>query len=146
MKQLLTLLGLACLAIGASAQWSNPSDDIPAYHASAPVAHETLPKILTPEQLKAQHYNLDWEGKVYADAAKVPGVLYQLPCFCRCDKAMGHSSLRSCFEDTHGAVCSTCAKEGYYAYMMTKQGKSVKQIREGILHKEYESIDLMTIS
>jgi hypothetical protein len=29
---------------------------------------------------------------------------------------------------------------------MIKRGKSVKQIREGILHKEYESIDLATIS
>ncbi len=146
MKRFLMLLGIATLAIGASAQWSNPSDDIPAYHATPPAAGSALPVLLTPAQLKAQNFNLAWQSKVYADASKVPSVLYQLPCFCRCDKAMGHTSLHSCFEGTHGAVCSTCAKEGYYAYVMTRQGKSVKQIREGILHKEYESVDLQTIN
>ena len=144
MKRFLALGALAILTMAASAQWSNPSDDIPAYHATAPTA--ALPVLLTPAQLKAQSFNLDWQSKVYADAAKVPKVLYQLPCFCRCDRALGHSSLHSCFEGTHGAVCSTCAKEGYYAYLMTKQGKTVKQIRDGIMHKEYESIDLQTIS
>jgi hypothetical protein len=144
MKRLLTLAAVAFLAVAASAQWSNPSDDIPAYHAAAPSS--TLPVLLTPAQLKAQSFNLDWQSKVFADAAKVPKVLYQLPCFCRCDRALGHTSLHSCFEGTHGAVCSTCAKEGYYAYLMTKQGKTVKQIRDGIMHKEYESIDLQTIS
>ncbi len=146
MKRLLTLAGIAFLALGASAQWSNPSDDIPAYHAAAPAAGATLPSVLTPAELKAQNFNLAWQSKVYADAAKAPKVLYQLPCFCRCDKALGHTSLHSCFEGTHGAVCSTCAKEGYYAYMMSKKGKTVKEIRDGIMHKEYESIDLETIS
>ena len=144
MKRLLALAAVALLAVAASAQWSNPSDDIPAYHAAAPSS--TLPVLLTPAQLKAQNFNLEWQSKVYSDAGKVPKVLYQLPCFCRCDRALGHTSLHSCFEGTHGAVCSTCAKEGYYAYLMTKQGKTVQQIRDGIMHKEYESIDLQTIS
>ena len=146
MRRILLTAAIALLALGASAQWSNPSDDIPAYHATAPEPGTKLPPVMTPEQIKAQNFTLDWQPKIYADAAKVQKVLYQLPCFCRCDKAMGHTSLHSCFEGTHGAVCSTCAKEGYYAYLMTKQGKTVKQIREGILHKEYESIDLQTIS
>lgn len=146
MRRILLTAAIALLALGASAQWSNPSDDIPAYHATAPEPGTKLPPVMTPEQIKAQNFTLDWQPKIYGDAAKVQKVLYQLPCFCRCDKAMGHTSLHSCFEGTHGAVCSTCAKEGYYAYLMTKQGKTVKQIREGILHKEYESIDLQTIS
>jgi hypothetical protein len=146
MKRILTLACIVVLAIAASAQWSNPADDIPAFHAAPPARGATLPALLTPAQLKAQNFNLAWQSKVYADAAKVPSVLYQQPCFCHCDRALGHTSLHSCFEGTHGAVCSTCAKEGYYAYLMTKQGKTPKQIREGILHKEFESIDLQTIS
>jgi hypothetical protein len=146
MKRALFTIAIALLAVGASAQWSNPSDDIPAYHAAPPAPATKLPPVMTAAQLKQQNFNLPWQSKVYADAAKVQPVLYQLPCFCRCDKALGHTSLHSCFEGTHGAVCSTCAKEGYYAYLMTKQGKSARQIREGILHKEYESIDLATIS
>jgi hypothetical protein len=146
MRRVLLTIAIGLLTLGASAQWSNPSDDIPAYHAAPPTPGNKLPPILTADQLKAQNLTVPWQPKVYAAAAKVPQVLYQLPCFCRCDQALGHTSLRSCFEGTHGAVCSTCAKEGYYAYLMTKQGKSVKQIREGILHKEYESIDLGAIS
>jgi hypothetical protein len=68
-------------------------------------------------------------------------VLYQLPCNCRCDRALGHTSLRSCFETTHGAECSTCAQEGIYAYQQTKLGKTPAQIRAGIEHHEYENID-----
>ena len=145
-RRIVLTFAIGVIAVGASAQWSNPGDDIPAYHATPPSAGTTLPPLLTPEQIKAQNFTVAWQAKIYADAAHVQKVLYQLPCFCRCDKALGHASLHSCFEGTHGAVCSTCAKEGYYAYLMTKQGKTVKQIREGILHKEYESIDLQTIS
>jgi hypothetical protein len=146
MKRLLLTLGIGLLTLGASAQWSNPSDEIPAYHATAPTPGTKLPPILTADDLRAQNLTLAWQTKAYADAAKVPRVLYQLPCLCRCDRALGHTSLHSCFAGTHGAECSTCAKEGVYAYLMTKQGKTVKQIRDGIIHKEYESIDLATIS
>jgi hypothetical protein len=146
MKRAILTIAIGMMTLAASAQWSNPSDDLPAYHATAPQPGSKLPPILTAEQLKAQNLNLAWQSKVYADAAKVPKVLYQLPCFCRCDRALGHTSLHSCFEGTHGAECSTCAKEAVYAYLMTKQGKTVKEIREGILHKEYANIDLNAIS
>lgn len=146
MKKLLMSMGVALLTIGASAQWLNPADEVPAYHAQAPTRGQALPPILTPEQIQQQGFTLPWQSKVYADAAKVPRVLYQLPCNCRCDKALGHSSLHSCFSGTHGAVCDTCAKEGVYAYRMTKQGKTPAEIREGIAHRAYESIDLSTES
>ena len=57
----------------------------------------------------------------------------------------GHTSLHSCFEGMHGAECSTCAKEGYYAYKMSLKGKSVQEIRAGVMRKEFESIDLNAI-
>ena len=63
----------------------------------------------------------------------------------RCDRNMGHTSLHSCFEGLHGAECSTCAKEGYYAYQMTLKGKTVKEIRDGVMRKDFESIDLNAI-
>ena len=79
---------------------------------------------------------------MYQDAAKVSSVLYQLPCNCRCDRALGHTSLRSCFEGLHGTECSTCAKEGLFAYQQTKLGKSPVQIRAAIERHEYETIPL----
>ncbi|HEY0786797.1 MAG TPA: PCYCGC motif-containing (lipo)protein, partial [Acidobacteriaceae bacterium] len=86
-----------------------------------------------------------WQKKVYEQAAMVERVIYQLPCYCRCDKALSHQSLHSCFEGRHGAICSTCAKEEAFAYKMTKMGKTAAQIRTGIEHKEYESIDLSAL-
>ena len=68
--------------------------------------------------------------------------LYQLPCNCRCDRALGHTSLRSCYEGLHGTECSTCAKEAFFAYAQTKAGKSPAQIRAAIARHDYESIDL----
>jgi Protein of unknown function with PCYCGC motif len=132
------VMGMA--TIGAFAQWSNPADDVPAYNAQPPSAK--LPPILAGSQLKGPSFRYPWQVQVYQMAVKIPAVLHQLPCYCRCDRALGHNSLHSCFENTHGAECSTCAKEAVYAYRLTKQGKTPKQIREGIEHKEYESIDL----
>ena len=42
------VLGLAVFALTAAsyAQWSNPADDVPAYHPSAPLNIHALPPIL----------------------------------------------------------------------------------------------------
>jgi len=124
------------------AQWSNPADDIPAYHPAAPLKVSALPPILAGSKLSGDNFRYPWQKHVYEQAAKVSSVLYQLPCNCRCDRALGHTSLRSCFETMHGTECSTCAKEGFYAYQQTKLGKTPAQIRAGIAHHDYESIDL----
>ena len=142
MKRVLISLSLALVTVAGYAQWSNPADEIPAYHPQSPAKSEKLPPIMSGTQLTGDYFRYPWQVKVYKEAAQVPNVLYQLPCYCRCDKALGHTSLHSCFEGTHGAICSTCAKEGAYAYKMTKLGKTAKQIRDGIEHKEYEQINL----
>jgi hypothetical protein len=123
------------------AQWSNPADDIPAYHPSAPLKVSALQPILTPAQLTGANGQFAWQAHAYQQAAKVGNVLYQLPCNCRCDRALGHTSLRSCFETMHGTECSTCAQEGFYAYQQTKLGKTPAEIRAGIARHEYEKID-----
>ena len=142
MKKLLKqrwLLAAGAFALTAAsyAQWSNPADDVPAYHPSAPLKVAKLDPILPGDK-----FTYDWQKHVYQQAARVSSVLYQLPCNCRCDRALGHTSLRSCFETTHGTECSTCAKEGFYAYQQTKLGKTPAQIRAGIAHHDYEAIDL----
>jgi hypothetical protein len=124
------------------AQFSDPQQDIPAYHAKGPEKGQEVPPILSGNQLTGQFFREKWQVEVYKEAAQIPTVLYQLPCYCRCDRALGHTSLHSCFEGTHGAICATCAAEGAYAYKMTKLGRTPQQIREGIERKEYESIDL----
>jgi len=137
-------LGIAAIAVTAAsyAQFSNPADEVPAYHAGAPLKVSSLPPILTSAQLTGSNSRYPWQLHVYQQAAKVGSVIYQLPCNCRCDRALGHTSLRSCFETTHGAECSTCAKEGFYAYQQSKLGKSPAEIRAMIAQHAYESIDL----
>ena len=124
------------------AQWSNPADDIPAYHPAAPLKVSALPPILAGSKLSGDNFRYPWQTHVYQQVAKVGSVAYQLPCNCRCDRALGHTSLRSCFEGLHGTECSTCAKEGLFAAQQTKLGKSPTQIRAAIGRHEYESIAL----
>jgi hypothetical protein len=140
--RLLLALGIFALTAASYAQWSNPADDVPAYHPSAPLKVSALPPILAGEKLTGENFRYPWQAHVYQQVAKVSSVAYQLPCNCRCDRALGHTSLRSCFEGLHGTECSTCAKEGFYAYQQTKLGKTPAQIREAIARHEYESIDL----
>jgi hypothetical protein len=135
-------LVLAAATAISYAQWANPADDIPAYHPSAPLKISSLPPVLSGAKLTGENFRYSWQVHVYQQAAKVSSVLYQLPCNCRCDRALGHTSLRSCFEGLHGAECSTCAKEGLFAYQQTKLGKTPVQIRAAIEHHEYESIPL----
>jgi hypothetical protein len=139
-KRLIGTLGLGLLTLAASAQWTNPSNDVPAYHLDAP--KEKLPPILSGSQLTGPYFQHSYQVVAYKMAAKVPNVLYRQPCYCRCDRELGHTSLHSCFEGTHGAACSTCMKEGVYSYQQTKLGKSPTQIRAGIERGDWQQVDL----
>jgi hypothetical protein len=134
--------GIAILCVAGHAQWTDPAADVPAFHANAPTRTAVEPPILHGQQLTGPNFEQAWQVKAYQDAAKIPNVLYQLPCYCHCDRAMGHTSLRSCFEGLHGAECDVCAREGIYAYQMTRKGWTAKQIRAGIERGDWKSIDL----
>ena len=138
------VLGLAVFALTAAsyAQWSNPANDVAAYHPSAPLKVSALPPIMSGSKLTGENFRYPWQVHVYQQVAKVSSVVYQLPCNCRCDRALGHTSLRSCFEGLHGTECSTCAQEGFFAYQQTKLGRSPAQIRAAIARHEYEKINL----
>ena len=136
---------VACIALGAgtlaaSAQWSNPADDVPAYNAAAPA--RPLPPVLSGAQLSGPYFSHSYQITAYKMAAKIQSVLHQQPCYCRCDREMGHNSLHSCFEGTHGAACSTCMREAVYAYQQTKKGRTPAQIRAGIERGEWQAVDL----
>ncbi len=141
MKRILGCIALGLITIVASAQWTNPSDDVPAYNAAPP--RKALPPILSGNQLTGLYFTHHYQVVVYEMAAKIPSVLYQQPCYCHCDRALGHNSLHSCFEGTHGAVCSTCMKEGMYAYEQTKKGQTPAQIRAGIERGDWQTLDLL---
>ena len=143
MSRLFLALVVCTVTVGSYAQWSNPADDVPAYHPAAPLKVSSLPPIMSGAKLTGENFQYPWQKHVYQQVIQVSSVVYQLPCNCRCDRALGHTSLRSCYETLHGTECSTCAQEGFYAYAKTKAGWTPAQIRAGIARHEYESIDLM---
>ncbi len=126
-------LGFASLGLGMGVP---AGEEIPPYHSSAPT-DKKLPPTLDPAQFQ--------DGitqNAYAMAAKVRRALYQQPCYCHCDKEIGHTSLLDCFTGTHAAVCNICKWEGIYTYNETQKKKTAAQIREGILKGEWKKVDL----
>jgi hypothetical protein len=118
-----------------AAQAKTPPADIPAYHASA--SKDPLPETLDPSQFQ----DLQTQN-VYALAAKVKSVLYQQPCYCRCDKEHGHTSLLSCYTDRHASVCALCQKEAAFSYSESKKGKTAAEIRKEIIDGKWKDVDL----
>ena len=138
----LTLIFLFLVTLTMSAQWADPAqDDVPAFNAGPPPKDAKLPPILTKADLWGPDAQHPYQTHAYELAAKIPVVLHQQPCYCFCDR-MGHNSLHSCFENTHGAKCTTCMKELYYSYQQHKNGKTAAQIRAGIIKGEWKQIDL----
>jgi hypothetical protein len=127
---------VAALAVVAYAQ----GDHVPAYNSTAPHSGELLP-ILPADQRIGDNFKYPYQVHAYELAAKIPGVISQLPCYCYCER-VGHKSLHTCYESDHGAHCGICMKEVYYAYQQTKLKKTPAQIREGIIKGDWKQIDL----
>ncbi|HXN27974.1 MAG TPA: CYCXC family (seleno)protein [Candidatus Acidoferrales bacterium] len=109
--------------------------EVPPYHSEPPKG--ALPDTLDPAQfLDAQTKN------IYTLAAKVKPVLYQEPCYCGCDKEVGHKSLLDCFTDYHGAHCIVCKKEAAFTYSESQQGKTAAEIRKEIIDGKWKEVDL----
>ena len=139
-KRLVTVAILALLSIAVFGQGGDPQ--IPAYHNERPAKNTTLAPLLTQEQIWGPGMDHPVQRRAYVLAAKIGDVLYQQPCYCFCDRALGHQSLRSCYESTHAAHCDACMKELFYTYQQTKAGKKPAQIREAIMKGEWQKIDL----
>jgi hypothetical protein len=138
MKRALILAVVALAAVATSAQWL----DVPAYHPAPPKKGERLPPILAGLDLSGPSFKYPFQVRAYELAAKIPKVIYQQPCYCRCDRSVGHTSLHSCYESTHAAHCAACLKELFYTYEQHKAGKTAAQIRAGIIKGEWEKLDL----
>ncbi|MBA2702422.1 MAG: hypothetical protein H0U60_01035 [Blastocatellia bacterium] len=100
---------------------------VPAYYKAAPNPNTLLPT-LSPELFTGN------KRLAYLAAKEIPQTLAQLPCYCHCDKGLGHKSLHSCFESEHGANCGICMGEALMASQLEKRAKlSAAEIREQII-------------
>jgi len=77
----------------------------------------------------------------YAVAGKIKRILYQEPCYCHCDRSVGHGSLLDCFASKHGSGCNICLYEDLYTYEQSLKGKTATQIRAGIIKGEWRTVD-----
>ena len=107
---------------------------IPHYFATAGAA-KPLPRTLEPTGFS----NRDVVAAYHA-AKETPEVLAQQPCYCHCDRNMGHRSLLDCFAGKHGADCDICVKEALFAMQKHRKGKSAEQIRTEIIHGGWKTI------
>ncbi len=110
----------------------------PAYHLHLPGT--PLPSTLDPGQFKDNHAAF----VAYILAAEVKETLYQVPCYCGCDRNRGHESLLDCFTSTHGERCSICEKEVVFCFIQHKKGKNSAQIRKQLANGKALQIDLTT--
>jgi hypothetical protein len=116
-------------------QEPNADEPIPAFHSQAP--QDALPPTMPPSLFTNMVV-----ANAYAAAGRAKKVLYQQPCYCHCDRSLGHGSLLDCFVNKHGSACDTCMKEALYSYEQTHQGKTPAQIREGIIRGDWQKVDL----
>lgn len=148
-RSLQTLLIL--VALFAATSCSSRYEPAPAAGTkSAPVepqstteAHAPKPNAPVPAHFNHPPNNLgptlpaeDFTGKTraaYRVAKEIPETLAQLPCYCHCDRGMGHKSLHSCFEDDHAAHCAVCVDEALLAARLQQSGLTPSQIREKIV-------------
>jgi hypothetical protein len=102
---------------------------IPAHFENAP-NRSTLGPTLPPEQFTGLVRD------AYRAAREIPQTIAQMPCYCHCDRGMGHKSLYSCFEDDHASHCATCVNEALLTLKLEREGKlSPAQIRDKIVEQ-----------
>jgi hypothetical protein len=145
-KRAMTMIFLFAVTFALTTPWATsqqeqPEEGIPAFHAAPPERGAKLPALLSKDQLWGENSLYPYQSHAYELAAKVENVIYQQPCYCYCDR-MGHKSLHSCFENTHGAECSICMKELYYTFVQHKNGRTARQIRQGIIRGDWKQVDL----
>jgi hypothetical protein len=143
-KHSLALAFLMAVTFALSAPWARTDEErTPAYNGGPPAKGTKLPAIMGTDQLWGEDAQYPYQTHAYELASKIPATIHQQPCYCYCDR-MGHNSLHSCFESSHGARCAICLKELYYSYLMHQKGKSDVEIRQGILGGEWKQVSLAT--
>ena len=105
-----------------------PKPPMPAFQSEE--SAKNLPATLSPDLFKGE------TKAAYAAVKEIPEVIAQLPCYCRCDREMGHKSLHTCYVDDHASQCGVCMNSALKARKLKKEKKTIQQIRDA-LEAEY---------
>jgi hypothetical protein len=121
-----------------STQTTQPRHKDHAYHQDPP---QGLPAAtLDPEQFSDNKAAF----VVYSLATKIREVLYQVPCYCGCDRTEKHQSLLECYQTKHGVGCPACQKGAIVTYELTKAGKTPAEIRSAMALGDIWRFDIKT--
>jgi hypothetical protein len=105
------------------------------------VYHDQPPVFPLPDTLKPELFGQNEPAFVaYTLAAHIKETLYQVPCYCPCDKLKGHKSLLDCFVSDHGTHCHTCQQEAVFCLLHRRERPA--QIRKRIADGEAWTVDL----
>ena len=109
----------------------HPHDNktMPAFFEQAP-SRASLGPTLEPERFTGLTRD------AYRAVREIPQTIAQMPCYCHCDRGMGHKSLYSCFEDDHASHCAVCVNEALLALKLEREQKlTPAQIRDRIVQQ-----------
>lgn len=119
----LIFVGVAALIRGASAP--DPADAAPA--AATPTVNlADLP---------------DVTADVYRYAADHAMHFTDIPCYCGCDRSLGHRNLEDCFVnatgdwDAHASGCGVCTAEAVAAREQLDAGIGIAEVRQSIIDR-----------
>jgi Protein of unknown function with PCYCGC motif len=120
---LLIFVGVAALIRGASAP--DPADAAPA--AATPTVNlADLP---------------DATADVYRYAADHATQFTEIPCYCGCEKSLGHRNLEDCFVnaagdwDAHASGCGVCSAEAIAAREQIDADVAISDVRQSIIDR-----------
>lgn len=73
-------------------------------------------------------------AKAYQIAEEMPQTLDALYCYCKCKESptLQHKTLLTCYTSDHAAKCGICMHEAEMAADLTKQGRSIPEIRAAV--------------
>lgn len=138
----IALMTITCVILTFAQNNQTPGavKDTPPYHNE--VSSAKLPQTLDPALFPSNSA----AAKTYKAASHMLSVLYQLPCYCECDRYQHHRSLLACFATKHGSECNLCQKELVYALRQSRKGVPIEQIRKGIINGEWKEVDLLRLN
>ncbi|MCJ8014956.1 PCYCGC domain-containing protein [Paenibacillus sp. KQZ6P-2] len=143
-KTRITALGVilsTMLLAGCGAKEAAPADSHQDSHQHVAVNGDLQEMTMGTDKLPTFLDSLDPALKTaYTTAASVKEILVSIPCYCGCGESAGHKSNLNCFIkeenadgsvvwDDHGTRCGVCIDTATTVSELSKQGKSVKEIR-----------------
>ena len=131
-RALLVVGGLALLAAIAVAAFVGPLGS-----GKTSTAFALAPESALPEYFRKAPPNV---REAYRFAIANRAILQQIPCYCGCEKSIGHRNLTDCFVrsdgngwDAHAAGCEVCVDESVAVRRLMADGADAPTIRDSII-------------